>query len=87
VTYKCTGCDMVFSSKSGRDIHYRGECLSFVNVMDIKGKITRVERIDDKFECPLCFQTFKHSDKVVRHWNKCKLHDGTESNYLYIFDN
>jgi rubredoxin len=68
VTYKCTGCDMVFSSKLERDVHYRGECLSFVNVMDVKGKITRVERIDDKFECPLCLLS---SPSLVLHFFQC----------------
>ena len=79
-TYKCTGCDDVFETKTERNNHFRNDCKMSVSLTDSKSAIHLVERIDDKFLCPQCPKRFTRSDNLKRHWKVCMMKDGTESN-------
>ena len=53
-TYNCTGCNVVFDTKTERKNHFRNVCQALLSVTDTKGTIHRIERIDGKFTCPIC---------------------------------
>ena len=83
-TYNCTVCNEEFGTKWEQQHHYRKECQMFVILTDVEGNMKRVERMDNKFGCPLCLKMLKYGNKLVMHWNRCSRREGTESNGLYF---
>lgn len=83
-TFKCNTCDEEFNSKMERKYHIRDTCKRWVSLTDNKAMIHQVERIDGKFLCPQCPETFTRADNMNRHWKTCKVNDEGEGMLLSI---
>ena len=79
-TYNCTGCNVVFDTKTQRKNHFRNVCQALVSVTDAAGTIHQIERVGGKFTCPRCPKAFTRLDTLNMHWKVCMMKDGTESN-------
>ena len=79
-TYNCTVCKEEFGTKSERHNHFRSECKQSHSLTDGEGNILQVERVEGKFQCPVCQTEFTHSTNLIRHWKQCIKRDETKSN-------
>ena len=84
-TYLCSTCNEVFATKSDRNNHIRRICQSFVTITDLNGAITRIERINGKFECFKCGCHYNRSDSLISHWKKCQMKEQSQSKpYTFV---
>ena len=80
LTYLCSTCNAIFTTKPDRDTHFRRICQSFVTVTDLNGTVIRIERVDGKFKCFHCGREYNRSDTLTSHWKKCQTTQETQSN-------
>ena len=80
LTYLCSTCNAIFTTKSDRDTHFRRICQSFVIVTDLNRTVIRIERGDGKFKCFHCGREYNRSDTLTSHWKKCQTTQETQSN-------